>query len=99
MTPCGMDPRFLWITHRQELLDQTADTFARCAPILADARDRFAMRLIGGGYGPASTIPDSGHDVVVATIAALSYDMPAVNNNRRAARVLDEGSPLRRRTW
>jgi superfamily II DNA or RNA helicase len=94
--------RVLWITHRKELLEQTARSFIRCAPVLGDQRPSFAMRLIGGGYSQVSTIADSHNNVIIATIGALSYDPKPVEAFLRATNctvVFDEAHHCVAPTW
>ena len=94
--------KVLWVTHRRELLEQTATTFVRCAATLADQRDRLTMRLIGGGYGNAGTIVDGGHDVVVASIGSLARNMGATRAflaKNRCVVVFDEAHHAVAPTW
>lgn len=94
--------KVLWVTHRKELLNQTAATFVRWAPLLAGDRGRLSLRLIGAGYGPASTIAGDGHDIVVASIGSLARDMPAVRaflDAHRCVVVFDEAHHAVARTW
>jgi superfamily II DNA or RNA helicase len=94
--------KVLWVTHRAELQQQTARTFVHSAALLADAREHLTMRLIGGGYGPASTIVDSAHDVVVGTIGALANQRQAVHQflrDNRCVVVFDEAHHAVARTW
>jgi superfamily II DNA or RNA helicase len=94
--------KVLWVTHRAELQHQTARTFVGSAALLADARKALTMRLVGGGYGPASTIVDPGHDVVVATIGALANQRQAVHQflrDNRCVVVFDEAHHAVARTW
>ena len=53
--PVRQGAKVLWVTHRRELLRQTAGTFVHCAPLLAEDRARLTVRLIGGGFGGATT--------------------------------------------
>lgn len=100
--PVRRGVKVLWVTHRQELLDQTAQAFVRCAAVLADGRDRFTLRLIGAGFGSATTLPDPGHDVAVATIGALARNPRAVRGFLAAhpcVVVFDEAHHAVASTW
>lgn len=63
--------KVLWLTHRVELQQQAALAFVNEASVLRGRRDRLRMRLIGGGYSPATTAAADDFDVAIATIGAL----------------------------
>lgn len=95
--------RVLWVTHRQELLEQAALTFIRTAPLLkGHKKSSFRMRLLGGGYGPGTTAAEDDHEVAIATIGSLYRNMPAVEQllrTRDVVVVIDEAHHSTARTW
>ncbi|WP_081685629.1 DEAD/DEAH box helicase [Candidatus Solirubrobacter pratensis] len=100
--PVRRGVKVLWVTHREELLRQTAGTFVRSASLLGGSHERLAMRLIGSGFGSATTLPDVAHDVVVATIGSLARHPLAVRGFLAAhpcVVVFDEAHHAVARTW
>lgn len=94
--------KVLWLTHRQELLRQTAQAFIKEAPALKDRKQRLRLRLIGGGYSAGTTIASDDFDIAVASVGSLSRHMPSVE--RLLSRddvivVLDEAHHATARTW
>ena len=78
--PLRSGQKVLWVTHRRELLEQTALTFLGCAHLLYPARETLSVRMFGGGYGPsrATTIAQPDHEVAIATVQSLYGNVPAV---------------------
>ncbi len=83
--------RILWLAHRNELLEQAADTFHRMAG-LAQQRDRLRMRLIAGDHHAVDQIePDD--DVVIASVMMLTRcpeRLDALVRTRDTVLVVDE---------
>lgn len=96
--------KVLWITHRKELLEQSALAFVEAASLLRGRQDALRMRLVGGGFGAgrATTIAEPDYDVAVATIGSLSRNLPAVEKllqREDVVVVVDEAHHSTARTW
>jgi superfamily II DNA or RNA helicase len=71
--------KVLWVTHRTELMDQTARAFIAAAPLLARRKkNELTVRLIGGGYSPGTTVASDAHDVAIASVQTLAYNHGAL---------------------
>jgi superfamily II DNA or RNA helicase len=73
--------KVLWVTHRRELMEQTARAFIAAAPRLSHGkptRDELAIRLIGGGYSPVTTVASDNHDLAIASVETLRNQRKAL---------------------
>jgi len=100
----GAGRKVLWVTHRTELLQQTARTFIEAAPLLKGRLKTMRIRLFGGGYGvpSANAIAERDHEVAIATVPTLNENLPALTaffRNEDVVVVVDEAHHSTARTW